>query len=59
MFAIQQEQDTMGGAAGAAELLKNAIPERRQIGHRAQVGRKLCDGVQQVAGGRSQDTGIR
>ncbi len=46
VFAIQQEQCSMGRGACTTEFLNNAIPECRQVGHRSQIGRKLCDDVQ-------------
>ena len=46
VLAIQQEQCPMGRGTCATQFLDNAIPERRQVGHRSQVGRKPCDDVQ-------------
>ena len=46
VLAIQQEQRPLGRGTGATQLLDNAIPECREVGHRSQVGRKLCDDAQ-------------
>ena len=59
VFAIQQEQRAMGRGTCATELLDDAIPECRQVGHRPQVGRKPRDDVQQLVSGWCHDAGIR
>ena len=46
VLAIEQEQRPMGRSTCATQLLDNATPECRQVGHRSKVGRKPCDDVQ-------------